>query len=107
MGIHQIRNWADWRHHDGEPYRLYAATTIPAEREEMPGRFYRENPNHLTTFRQADSITGWYAFPGQNSVRVTQVMVDNLARIVEQKATPEAVLADMATEVRKLIPRQG
>ena len=49
----------------------------------------------------------WYAFPGQNSVRVTQVMVDNLARIVEQKATPEAVLADMATEVRRLIPRQG
>jgi multiple sugar transport system substrate-binding protein len=32
-------------------------------------------------------------------------MVDNLARIVEQKATPEQVLADMATEVRKLIPR--
>jgi multiple sugar transport system substrate-binding protein len=34
-------------------------------------------------------------------------MVDNLARIAEQKATPELVLADWATEVRKLIPRQG
>jgi multiple sugar transport system substrate-binding protein len=43
------------------------ATTIPTEREDMLGRFYRENPNHLTTFRQADSITGWYAFRGQNA----------------------------------------
>jgi multiple sugar transport system substrate-binding protein len=32
-------------------------------------------------------------------------MVDQLARIAEQKATPEQVLADMATEVRRLIPR--
>jgi multiple sugar transport system substrate-binding protein len=32
-------------------------------------------------------------------------MVDNLARIIEQKATPEAVLADMAKEVTALIPR--
>ena len=47
----------------------------------------------------------WYAFPGANSVRVTQTMVDQQARIVQQQATPEAVLADMATEVRRLLPR--
>jgi len=32
-------------------------------------------------------------------------MVDQLARIVEQKATPEQVLGGMATEVRRVIPR--
>lgn len=47
----------------------------------------------------------WYAFPGQNSVRVTQVMVDIMARIIDQKATPEQVLADMADAVRRLLPR--
>jgi multiple sugar transport system substrate-binding protein len=67
------------------------ATTIPAEREEMLGRFYRENPNHLTTFRQADSITGWYAFPGQNALRITDVINDHLQNVVGKRA----VVADI------------
>jgi multiple sugar transport system substrate-binding protein len=71
------------------------------------GEFYRQNPLFQAATRQVPLMVPWYAFPGQNSVRVTQVMVDNLARIAEQKATPEQVLADMATEVRRLIPRQG
>lgn len=69
------------------------------------GEFYKANPLFQAATKQVHLMVPWYAFPGQNSVRVTQVMVDNLARIAEQKATPEAVLADMATEVRKLIPR--
>lgn len=69
--------------------------------------FYRENPLFLAATRQLPISIPWYAFPGANSVRVTQTMVDNLARIVEQRATPEAVLADMAAEVRRLLPRQG
>jgi multiple sugar transport system substrate-binding protein len=69
--------------------------------------FYKQNPLFQAATRQVPLMVPWYAFPGQNSVRVTQVMVDNLARIAEQKATPEQVLADMAIEVRKLIPRQG
>ena len=36
-------------------------------------------------------------------VRITQTIVDNMARIVEQRATPEAVLADMTAEVQKLL----
>lgn len=71
------------------------------------GDFYKQNPLFQAATRQVPLMIPWYAFPGQNSVRVTQVMVDNLARIAEQKATPEQVLADMATEVKKLIPRQG
>ncbi|MGL5115235.1 MAG: ABC transporter substrate-binding protein [Beijerinckiaceae bacterium] len=69
--------------------------------------FYKANPLFQAATKQVHLMIPWYAFPGQNSVRVTQVMVDNLARIIEQKATPEQVLADMANEVRRLIPRQG
>lgn len=70
------------------------------------GEFYAQNPLFQAATKQVHLMQPWYAFPGQNSVRVTQVMVDNMARIVEQKATPEVVLADMATEVAKLIPRK-
>ncbi len=67
--------------------------------------FYRENPLFQAATRQVPLMIPWYAFPGANSVRVTQTMVDQQARIIEQRATPEQVLADMATEVRRLLPR--
>jgi multiple sugar transport system substrate-binding protein len=71
------------------------------------GDFYRDNPLFLAAVRQLPISVPWYAFPGANSVRVTQAMVNNLARIAEQRATPEAVLADMATEVRRMLPRRS
>ena len=52
-------------------------------------------------------ILPWYAFPGANSVRVTEVMVNNMARVVEGQATPEVVLPEMAAEVRRLLPRRS
>ncbi len=83
------------------------ATTIPAEREEMLGRFYRENPNHMTTFRQQDVITGWYAFPGQNALRITDVINDHLQSVVAKRAEAEPTLDRMAADVQALLPRRS
>ena len=40
------------------------------------GSFYAENPLIQAATKQVHLRQPWYAFPGQNSVRVTQVMVD-------------------------------
>ncbi len=69
--------------------------------------FYRENPLFQTATLQVPRMVPWYAFPGANSVRVTEVMVNNMARVVEGQATPEVVLPEMAAEVRRLLPRRG
>ncbi len=69
--------------------------------------FYRENPLFQTATLQVPRMVPWYAFPGTNSVRVTEVMVNNMARVVEGNATPEVALADMASEVRRLLPRRS
>jgi multiple sugar transport system substrate-binding protein len=69
------------------------------------GEFYAANPLFLAAVRQVPIAVPWYSFPGANSVRVTQTMVDHLARVVEQRATPPVVLADMAADVRRLLPR--
>lgn len=82
------------------------ASTIPAEREEMLGRFYRENPNHMVSLRQQDVITSWYAFPGQNALRITDVINDGLQSIVARRTEPEAGLTRMAAEVQALLPRR-
>ncbi|WP_159351190.1 ABC transporter substrate-binding protein [Roseomonas harenae] len=82
------------------------ATTIPAEREELLGRFYRENPNHLTAIRQQDVITGWYAFPGQNALKITDVLNDGIQSVVSKRAEADAALDRMAAEVQALLPRR-
>jgi multiple sugar transport system substrate-binding protein len=79
------------------------ATTIPTEREDMLGRFYRENPDHLTTFRQADSITGWYAFPGHNALRITDLINDHLQNVVGKWAEVDTTLQRMAADVQALL----
>jgi multiple sugar transport system substrate-binding protein len=48
----------------------------------------------------------WYAFPGTNGVKVTQTIVDNLSRIVDQSATPKEALADAASDVEGMLPTQ-
>ena len=81
------------------------ATTIPAQREELLGRFYRDNPNDMTTIRQQDVLTGWYAFPGQNALRITDVINDGLQSIVSRRAEPDPALDRMVTDVQGLRPR--
>ncbi|RVT99431.1 ABC transporter substrate-binding protein [Rhodovarius crocodyli] len=78
---------------------------LAIDQDRYLGEFYRANPLFQAATRQASLMIPWYAFPGANSVRVTQTMVDQQARIVEQSATPEQVLADMGREVRRLLPR--
>lgn len=82
-------------------------TTIPATRKDMLAEFYAKNPNHMISIRQQDVITGWYAFPGQNALKITDVINDHLQTVVSRKATPDAVLPKMVADVQALIPRKG
>ena len=69
--------------------------------------FHQGNPLFTTATKQAPSMIPWYAFPGASSVRVAQAMVDNIARVVEQRVAPEQVRPEMAAEVRRLLPRRA
>lgn len=71
------------------------------------GQFYRDNPLFVPAVKQIPISIPWYAFPGSNSVRVTQTMVDNIARVVEGRAAPEEVQRDMVAEVRRLLPHRS
>lgn len=72
----------------------------------MLAKFYAENPNHLISIRQQDVITGWYAFPGQNALRITDIINDGLQTVVNKSREPEAALAATVAEVEKLIPKK-
>lgn len=82
-------------------------TILPAQRKDMLADFYAQNPNHMISIRQQDVITGWYAFPGQNALKITDVINDHLQTVVSKKGAPNAVLQKMATDVQGLIPARG
>lgn len=81
------------------------SNTLTLDDDRFLAAFYRENPLFRPAMEQIPIMQPWYAFPGTNGVRITQTIVDNLARIVEQRATPAEVLADVTSEVQKLLPR--
>jgi multiple sugar transport system substrate-binding protein len=83
------------------------ATTLPAQNKDMLADFYAQNPNHLVSIRQQDVITGWFAFPGQNALRITDVINDHLQTVVAKRGAPGEVLTKMVADVQGLIPRKG
>lgn len=83
------------------------ATTVPAGRKDMLADFYAANPNHLISIGQQDVLTGWYAFPGQNALRITDVINDHLQTVVARKEPADAVLGKMVADVQKLVPGRG
>lgn len=69
--------------------------------------FYAQNPNNYAAVRQLPLLTRWYAFPGDNGLKITDVIKDHLQTIVSGKRAGEArvVLGEMAGDVQKLLPR--
>ncbi|CDZ72414.1 Sn-glycerol-3-phosphate ABC transporter, periplasmic glycerol-3-phosphate-binding protein [Neorhizobium galegae bv. orientalis] len=78
---------------------------LAAKSPDYLGNFYKANPLFVAGLSQMDRMVPWYAFPGTNGVKVTQAIVENLSRIVEQQATPKEALEDAASEVKGLLPR--
>ena len=66
--------------------------------------FYTANPNHLVAMKQLPKATGWYAFPGENGLKITDVIKDHLQSVVAQKAEPMTALSTMSKEVQALLP---
>ena len=83
----------------------FPANTLPANDPALLQPFYKQHPNHLTAIHQMPVLTGWYAFPGENGMKVTDVIKDHLQTVVSQEVAPETALIDMAKAVQALLPR--
>lgn len=83
------------------------STALPGQREDMLAKFYRENPNWNTTLQQLPVMTGWYAFPGQNALKITDVINDHLQTVVNRSKEPLPTLRQMTADVQALLPRRA
>ena len=69
--------------------------------------FYAQHPNKYTAVRQLPLLRDWYAFPGENGLKITKVIEDGMQSIVsrERIEEPEAVLKDIVEDTQKLLPK--
>src|SRR5256885_8412234 len=81
----------------------FPANTLPANDPKLLAPFYQANPNHLTAIAQMPVLTGWYAFPGDNGLKITDVIKDHLQTVVSQEVQPAVALTDMSKAVQALL----
>lgn len=69
--------------------------------------FYIQNPNNYTAVSQLTLLTKWYAFPGENGLKITDVIKDHMQSVAngQRAKEPQAVLKDMTRDVQKLLPK--
>lgn len=92
----------------GEGAAIVAETTgyMPPNKaaNEMLGEFYAANPNKHTAVRQAGLLRDWIAYPGNNSLAITQVIYDAIENIVTGDADDmEALQEELVDEVNSLL----
>jgi multiple sugar transport system substrate-binding protein len=79
--------------------------SLPANDPAMLKSYYETKPNYLTSLSQQPYMTAWYAFPGENNLKIIQVIKDRLQTVVDKSAEPQAALTAMAADVQKLLPK--
>jgi multiple sugar transport system substrate-binding protein len=93
----------------GEGAAVVAETTgyMPPNKaaNELLGEFYKKNPNKHTAVRQAGLLREWIAYPGNNSLAITQVIYDSIESIVTGDADDMKQLQmEMFEEVSEMLP---
>lgn len=83
----------------------FPANALPAKDPNMLGAFYAANPNHMVAIRQLPSMTAWYAFPGENGLKITDVIKDRLQTVVNKTGKPDDVLKGMTSDTQALLPK--
>jgi len=71
--------------------------------------FYAANPNHMAAVKELPLLRNWYAFPGKNGLKITDVIYNDMQSIVtgERAKEPLKVLEGMVRDTQKLLPKQG
>jgi len=83
----------------------FPANTLPIENPDQLKGFYDSHPNQYTAVKQLPIVTGWYAFPGENGLKITDIINDHLQTVFDKSADPQTALASMVDDVQKLLDK--
>ena len=78
-----------------------------AQAPDLLGAFYARSPNHLTSIEQPPLLTEWASFPGDNSLKIIEVIKHHMESLVTGKRTAEQVMPELVGAVSNLLPKCG
>lgn len=78
---------------------------IAVQQPDLLGAFYAKNPNHMTSIQQLPVLTEWASFPGDNSLKIIEVIKSHTESLVTGKRTAEQVMPDLVRDVNALLPK--
>ncbi|MER8588954.1 ABC transporter substrate-binding protein [Mesorhizobium sp. M1338] len=87
------------------PNTGYMPTNTLALDKDHLGAFYEKHPNWYTSVLQMPRARPWFSWPGDNGVQIGEVLRDEMTAIALGSKEPDAALADMAFQVRALLPK--
>jgi multiple sugar transport system substrate-binding protein len=68
-------------------------------------RYYADKPSVASLIPALSKMGPWEAFPGENSIKITDAIKRHLASVALLKTPVETALAQMATDVSALLPK--
>lgn len=68
------------------------------DRQDLLGKYLKENPAAHTTYTQVDEMVPWYNFPGRGGTKIYKIVQDNIQAALIKQKTPEQALKDAAAE---------
>jgi len=77
--------------------------TIAIKRQGLLATYYIENPNQAVSLSATSRLTNWSTYPGENSVRISEVVKDNLRHVLIEHQNPQPVLERMVSEIGRLM----
>jgi len=78
---------------------------IAVKTQDLLGAFYAKSPNHLTSIQQLPVLTEWASFPGDNSLKIIEVIKHHMEGLVTGKRTAEQVMPELVGAVSNLLPK--
>ncbi len=59
----------------------------------------------MTSIQQLPLLTDWASFPGDNSLKIIEVIKNHTESLVTSKRTAEQVMPDLVRDVNALLPK--
>jgi multiple sugar transport system substrate-binding protein len=78
-----------------------AAVTTP----ELLGNFYKEFPNQKTALQQLPRLTEWVPYPGDNSLKIIEVIKGHAEALISGRSTAEKAMPALVKDVTVLLPK--
>lgn len=81
----------------------YMPVNDGAMAEGLLGGFYEAHPAWKTSALQMDRAYPWFAWPGQNGVRISQVVVDKLSAIANDQVSAQDAATELGDDIGSLL----